>query len=490
MEAGKRFPWWPESLKFRLLLGLIASASVMLLLGGGYFDFQMRRYLSLELDHSLTDKMRLIRAACVQRGDRIEIEIDQEALERIHDPDDPEYFQVIEVASGEVLIRSRSLANGDLLPPVGAGSSTPVVETGILPDGSQGHLAGQVFSPSTGEGSGPPPQLHLVLAHRDAHLAEAAAFMRRALVRTGAAMIVVLGMVMCWIVYRNLRGLNELSHQIRSTRVGGEFEPFAVRTAPRELVPVVDRLNELMERVDSALSNERRFTANAAHELRTPLSGLRSQAENALAVPRDSEHYRKALRKILEIERELEDMMQSLLLLSRLDAGTQVIEWKEVSLRDLVRRCWKPYFESAEEKRLGFEFEGDEVLEEPRSWPVELLQMLLHNLFDNAVTYTREEGKVSASARLNATGELVLRVTNRPISEEARMCPAQMFQAFARGEMVRSPRDRHSGIGLALCYRIATALGGTIGASEVEGRGLTVETVMPDPAKAMHSPDS
>lgn len=469
----------PKSLKFRLLLGLVLSASVMLVVGGSYFNSQMKRYLSVELDHSLTDKMRLIRAACVQRGDRIEIEIDQNALERIHDPDDPEYFQVSEVESGRILIQSRSLAGGGLLPPVGKGALTPVVEQGILPDGRRGHFAGQVFTPMVDGAAGKPLQLHLVLAHRDAHLDEAATYMRRVLIQTGLCTIVVLALVMSGIVYRNLRGLNDLSRQIRSTRVGVKWEPFAVEAAPRELEPVVDRLNELMGRVEEALANERRFTANAAHELRTPLSGLRSQAENALTSPREPEDYRSALREILEIERQLEDMMQSLLLLSRLDAGTQMIESRVVSLRELVRRCWKPYFEAAEAKHLGFEYEGDKSLDEARIWPVELLEIVFHNLFDNAVAYTRDEGKVTASARMSPTGDLVFQVTNRPISQEAMMCPAEMFQAFARGELVRSPRDRHSGIGLALCYRIAAALGGTIRATEIEKGALMLELVIP-----------
>jgi two-component system heavy metal sensor histidine kinase CusS len=239
---------------------------------------------------------------------------------------------------------------------------------------------------------------------------------------------------------------------------------FAATTTPQELRPIVVRLDDLIRRLAKAFARERELTAEVAHELRTPLSGLRVTLELALARDRAAERYRTALVDCLAITKQTESVVQTLLSLARLDAGVTKLRRTRVELDDMVGETLVVIAARAEERKIAittslpaFAVEAD----------VDMLRLVVQNLLDNAVSYCDEGGSVDVTLR---PGELRVSNTGCTLDEQDL---AHIFERFWRKDAARSAG--HSGLGLALCRQIMDALGGTI-AVEV-GNGRFVATV-------------
>lgn len=468
-----------RTLKNRLVAGYLTGGVLVSVLVVLFVGARMRELLLAQLDHALTDKMRIIRSACVQHPGGVHVELGRELFLRMHDPEDPEYLRLSLADSGEILLESPSLRGVEIPPPMER-VDEPRLEIVDLPDGRRLRMAGQHFHAHREPGvTAPPVRLRLIAAHDVGKVEAASRGIVLLSLKACAVSLALLAILIRWIVRRNLRFLHELSRLIggvslEEASVGG----IRVDNAPREVLPVILRLNELMARMDRALENERRFTANAAHELRTPLAGLRGRIELALSRPRNNEEYEDALVELLAIEHWLERLVQSLLLLARLEAGTQRIEYEPLPLPDLIRRSWKPYYERAETGDYEVELICDPVFEPPRPLPIELMEIVCRNLFDNALSYTIPGGVIRVTAR-ETESDLSMEVWNAPVTEDSIMPIEEVFLPFARGAASRSAEERHSGIGLALCRRIVLSLGGGIEARRPDGESFQILVRIP-----------
>lgn len=468
-----------RTLKNRLVAGYLVGGAVVSVVVVIFVGMRMRSLLLEQLDHALTDKMRIIRASCVRHPGGVHVELGSGLFQRLHDPEDPEYLRLSLADSGQILLESPSLRGVELpLPAPTVGD--PQIAFVTLPGGQPLRMASQHFhAHQTPEVGAPPVTLRLIAAHDMGKIESASRGIILLSLKVCAVAVAFLAVLIRWMVGRNLRFLRELSSRISAISVEeASAQGIDVENAPREVLPVIFRLNELMVRMDRALENERRFTANAAHELRTPLAGLRNRIELALSRPRNNEEYEDALVELLAIEHWLERLVQSLLLLARLEAGTQRIEHLPLPLPDLIRRSWKPYYEQAEAGDYEVELVCDPVFEPPRPLPVELMEIVCRNLFDNALSYTEPGGAIRATA--SETGsDLTIEVWNRPVTEDSIMPIEEVFQPFARGAASRNSGERHSGIGLALCHRIIQSLNGEIEARRPDGESFEVKVRIP-----------
>jgi two-component system heavy metal sensor histidine kinase CusS len=461
-----------RSLKGKLLLG-VSLSMVVLIAAGGVIDYLLfRAYLYEEMDHALYDKLRFLRASCGQEGVEVIFDLSEPVWARVQDEHDPEYFQVWLAEGGETLHRSWSEPAGDLAK-IGVGVEEPVYEDVELPLGVAGRAAGQTFYPDMREGDGPRIAITVTVAHDTKRIGAALEQQRGIMITLGlSAAAVILGAIFI-IVRRNLKPLEELSRQIEAVPVGAEGSRFELADAPEELDPVVERLNALMDRVDAALENERQFTANAAHELRNPLAGMRSQLELALGRARSEDEYREALGGVLKVERRLEGLVENLLLLTRLQAGERGYRASEVAVCEVLRRSWKPYFEMAEEKGLDVRLRCDAAMP-PLETSEEFLEVVMRNLFDNAVSYTEDGGRIEISAEeVEGSVEIGVGNTNPGLGEEDL---GKMFGRFWRASRAREGDHLHAGVGLALIEKVVGVLGGEIRAS-LEGKGKVVMRV-------------
>jgi heavy metal sensor kinase len=225
-----------------------------------------------------------------------------------------------------------------------------------------------------------------------------------------------------------------------------------------EIGTLAATFNQMLDRLEAAFATLQRFTADAAHELRGPLTALRSEVEVALHRPRDARHYRAALETVLAETERLSRVADQLLLLARADAGALAPRWTRLDVSDLLEETaerWRPLA-----TRSGIDIAVDVVADGEVTGDAELLRRLLNNLIDNAVRHTPADGTVTLSGEVGtARWRLAVVDTGPGVDPSVR---ATLFQRFTRADSARGWRTGGAGLGLSLAAAIAAGHAGTI----------------------------
>jgi two-component system sensor histidine kinase QseC len=263
----------------------------------------------------------------------------------------------------------------------------------------------------------------------------------------------VLALAVWWAVRRGLGPLRELGGTIAG-RAPGSLTPVTLLPAPREMQPLIDALNQLFVRIGDLLAAERRFTADAAHELRTPIAAIRAQAQAALGAADDGER-RHALAATLAGCDQATHLVTQLLLLSRLEASGES-ERTLFDLCPLARRVLAELAAGALARGQDLELEADAPC--PVRGQDALIGMLLRNLVDNALRYSPDGARVLVRIQQRAVadgGAAVLSVEDSgPGLAEADL--ARLGERFFR---VLGSGQSGSGLGWSIVRRIAAAQG-------------------------------
>ena len=288
----------------------------------------------------------------------------------------------------------------------------------------------------------------------------------------------LLGWVIWWNVRQSLRPLKRLKEAVM-LRQEGDLTPLVVNQTPAEVLPLVDALNALFTRLSERLESKRRFTADAAHELRTPIAAIRAQAQVALAAQADDGVRQQALHDtILGCDRASR-LVEQLLTLARLEAHpADMVE--VVNVPELLRQVAADAAPQALERRQVLVLE-DELphadLGLQRGHQV-LIQALARNLLDNALRYTPEGGKVRV--RICQTQAQTLQVViddsgpGMAAADQARL-GERFFRVLGSGQS-------GSGLGWSIVRRIAQVEGLTVDtqtSSEWGGLRVTVQMHRP-----------
>jgi two-component system sensor histidine kinase TctE len=289
------------------------------------------------------------------------------------------------------------------------------------------------------------------------------------------AILVVIASALAWFALRHgLAPLMRFSNAVAERRPD-EFRPFSPEAVQTELRPLVAALNGYMERLRQQLEAQRRFTANAAHQLRTPLTVLRTQASYALRSEGESER-REATRAMMATTHQMTRLTNQLLSLARVEPDGHAARRHDVDLADLARDALEEFGSLAVDRSVDLAFDVDSA----RSHVVAdadpaMLRDLVVNLVDNAVRATPAGSSVTVAV-MNDDECCVLRVedTGPGIPPEER---ALVFERFYRGQ---ADMWEGSGLGLAIVKEIVAAHGGTISLQDRSGAcGLVVEVRFP-----------
>jgi two-component system sensor histidine kinase QseC len=226
---------------------------------------------------------------------------------------------------------------------------------------------------------------------------------------------------------------------------------FSNENMPRELTPICNHLNELMGRMEDSFERERRFSADLAHELRTPIAELRMISEVALRWP-DEANSGQA-KETLEIAEQMQGIIESLLTLGRYENGQAEIKPEPVDVAGLGLACWKPFADRAATKKIKVNLEIPET--QTLETDPKLLRLIFTNLFSNATEYTPAGGviDITGSPGMNGT---VLSVTNTVSDLDAESL-SHFFERFWRQDNARTDNN-HSGLGLSLARTCSRAL--------------------------------
>ena len=245
---------------------------------------------------------------------------------------------------------------------------------------------------------------------------------------------------------RGLSSLDEVAAQIAS-RAPEQLKPVSPASAPEEIRPMLEALNDLFLRVDQALENERRFTADAAHELRTPLAALQAQLQVAQRARDDAERARSFDQLQNGLSRATH-LIEQMLQLARLDPESGLPSPTAVDLAELAESVCAELGNAILDKQLDFELSAPPgcIVTGQSEW----LRVLIRNLVDNAIRYTPEHGQLRVNiSQRDAQFELSVSDSGPGIPLAQREAVMRRFHRLNHGE------QHGSGLGLSIVARIA-----------------------------------
>ena len=435
-----------RSIRRQLLVGLLLPLTGLWLISSvvAYhiaFSFATEAYDRVLFDSAL-DLSRQIKVV----GGAVVIEVPPVALDMLESDEYDRVFYEVRGPRGEMLLGVRGLPDPPQVLP-----ARPIYHDGSFRNEQVRVVS--LYVPVNGAG---PRALALVQVAETLGKRETLA--RRILLGLAAPQLLLIGLA-CFSVWhgvgRGLAPLELLRGQIQS-RSHRDLSPLTEETTPAEARPLVHALNDLLARLASALSAQNRFIADAAHQLRTPIAGLKTQTELAL---RQSglDEIRHTLAQLRTAAERSAHLVNQLLSLARTEPGaSRAAAPQEVDLDELARELTRQWVPQALSRRIDLGYEhaggparvaGDRVL----------LGELLTNLIDNAIRYTQPDGRVTVRVASERASAVLSVEDNGPGIPEA-----EREQVFERFHRVLGTDADGCGLGLAIVREIAQGHGAEV----------------------------
>lgn len=249
---------------------------------------------------------------------------------------------------------------------------------------------------------------------------------------------------------RGLSPLTSLQDNIRSRRPD-DLSPIDSRAVPEEISPLVRSLNEMLERLSQSLQSQKRFIADAAHQMKTPLAGMRMQSE--LAMRQDSrEEIQRSLEQLAKSSASATRLVNQLLALARAEnESPQATPLQRLELSGLARSTVQDWFSAAQSHTIDLGFEADEVAIDVLG-NATMLREMLSNLIDNALRYTQSGGSVTVRVRADTLRNLAIVEVE---DNGPGIAPSEREQVFERFYRILGSEVEGSGLGLAIVREIA-----------------------------------
>jgi two-component system heavy metal sensor histidine kinase CusS len=457
------------SLAARLTAWYTGSAFALVLGATGFLYWALTTNLDREDDESLADEVRLLCAGLREGpGDTVALRQEAERASAAR-PSAPLYVRVLD-AEGRPVVETPGMDEAlplGVFPPPGGADAEP---RGADVRGAHGSF--RVLAARADEGV---VQVALDRTREDDLLVG---------YRRSLWLVLVLALGACaltgyQVARRGLRPLWEIAataRRIRSSTLADER--LAAAGLPAELAALAVTFNAMLDRLEESFARLARFSADIAHELRTPVNNLRGEAEVALGRPRSPEEYREALSSCLEECGRLARLIDSLLFIARAEDPRTQIERERVDVgRELA--AIREFFEAAAaEAGVTITARAPDGLFADLNRP--LLQRAVGNLVANALAHTGAGGRVALSAAPEGGG-VCIDVTDTGCGIDAAHLP-HLFDRFYRADSARSSAGGGVGLGLAIVKTISELHGGSVCLASEVGRGTRVSLRFPGPA--------
>lgn len=265
-------------------------------------------------------------------------------------------------------------------------------------------------------------------------------------------------------VYQGHAPLRRISGEIRRIKSDHLSIRLAPNTVPVELTELAVSFNDMLDRIEEGFQRLSNFSADIAHELRTPITNLRTQTEVALSQARDVEQYREILYSSLEEYERMAKMVGDMLFLAQADKQQLQGEQGQIDLAEEVQMLFE-YFEAwAEEREVTLLCTGSAV------WVYGnrlMLRRALSNLLSNAMRYTAAGQTVSVTLKPSGVDRVLIQVANPSVEIDPEQLP-KLFDRFYRADPSRQHKGEGAGLGLAIVKSIVAAHGGKVSAHYIE----------------------
>ncbi len=428
---------WPRHVRSRMTLWYVLVLGVLLLAyaaGASLFLFYSLRE---QLDHSLLEDVERVEGLLENTPDG-KVTLDSVR----HEEDEPNMQRFVEVWSSEgiLLYRSPALQGGTLGPPPRPSPKAtpqPPPSTVRLADGTRVRMATSIHTVDS-------RRVFLRVAHSEQGLwREIEEFVSVLLLALPLALVLA-GFSGFALARKALAPIDAMAHKAERISAERLNERLPMENPEDELGHLARAFNATLARLEAAFDQLRRFTADASHELRTPLTAIRSVGEVALQTPKSATEYRDVIGSMLEETDRLTRLVDSLLTLSRADAGHIHVQRSDISLLSLAQEACSLVEVLAEEKRQRISIEGEPAL--MVSGDRLILRQALVNLIDNAIKYSPTEAEIVVRVRAGKDNQLVVEVVDQgpgvPQEHQSRI-----FDRFYRVDRARS--REWGGAGLA-----------------------------------------
>jgi heavy metal sensor kinase len=430
---------WKLTLWYALILGLLLAAFSTAVY------WTMRGHILLRIDQGLAEELADVRYEFERAGNAAELAAWLERRFARHEGFD---FQITRADGRRFFVSDRMADKALPAPP--ETPRKPSYETVSL--GSAGRW--RVVSESV---QGPEEPMAVQVARSLAPYEHESNELLSAFLLAGPLTVFATIVAGYFLARRTLAPVQRMTTAAR--QISGDRLDRRVEVANRddELGQLAATLNDMLSRLERSFEEMKRFTADAAHELRTPLAVIRNEAEVALRRPRSGDEYGRALENVLEETIRLSRMADELLFLCRQDAGLNHLASEPVELGPLLEEVVANMRLVAQEKGVALTldgFAGGAALGDDRQF-----RRVFYNLIDNAVKYTPAGGSVRVSGRTDGA-EVVVTVTDTGVGISQDHLP-RIFDRFYRVDQARTVGEGGAGLGLSICRAGASLSSGS-----------------------------
>lgn len=451
-----------NSLRQQLRRALVGTLAV--LLGAALVAITIMVWDELldAFDTALQAKASAVAALVEEREGRVRFDFSPEFLRGFGGERSRNYFQIWNSAD-ESIARSPSLREENLPRQVGERAGRARFWNLTLPSGRPGRATGYEFTPqgSDGRSRRNARVLQLVVATDREELNGTLVKLLAAVGGCGVLLFAAVWFAVPLVLRRGLAPVDRLGEAVARIDANSLDARFSVETLPAELRPVGERLNDLLGRLAESFERERRFSADLAHELRTPIAELRSLAECALKWPESRGPRNDS--DTLAIATQMEGLVTRMLALARGERGEMTVELESVVPAEIVETVWRLHAKRAAERGVQAKFALTAASVNADAF---LLRSILHNLLENAADYAPEGGELRVTDEV--TAEVYRLQVANPAGDLTAADVSRMFDRFWRKEAARS-EGKHSGLGLSVSRAFATAMDWRLGARIEDG---------------------
>jgi two-component system sensor histidine kinase TctE len=455
------------TLHHQLLISLLAPIVLVTLISAVVSYYYAFNFATLAYDYSLFDSaLDISRQTRIAEG-KLRVDLPRAALDMLESDKHDRIYYMVSDARGMFVAGHRGLP----LPPGNAAPGKPVYYDGSYRGGSVRIAA--LYSLVAGAPDENPILIQVAETLNKRHIL--ANELLLGMLLPELLLIVLVGALVWYGVARGLRPLAVLQKEI-SNRSHRDLSPLPEQNAPGEVRSLIRAMNELLARLSEALSAQQRFIADAAHQLRTPLAGLKTQTELALR-QKELDEVRHTLQHLNTATGQTTHLVNQLLSLARAEPGANRTQAQQpINLGDLARETTTEWVPRAIERNidLGFDasagaatIEGDTLL----------IKEMLGNLLDNAIRYTQRGGQVTVRVAA-ARNQVVLSIEDNGPG----IPPAERERVFERFHRVLGSSAEGCGLGLAIVREIAQSYNADVRLGPGAGGSGTLVTVAFSPA--------
>ena len=501
----------------RLLIGFLIP--LVLLMGALLYIFVQGKLLD-RLDDGLEIRAQALTGMLVTQNGKPELNFAGETMPQYGAGATNEYFQVCKLNHnqvGELIERSDSLGQASLTLkniPLSASTWLTWSWTATLPSGKSGRFLALRYTPSPDDENDGEMNLVradalaratanastqdaattfnvneefvFIVAQSSAEIDGALALLRNSLVVAGLVLIAGTLLIVRHALVRGLAPLPTLAANIQSINPKNLTQRLDETNLPQELLPIAQRVNQLLDQVWSAFEREKKIAASAAHELRTPIAELRAVTELALHKERQVSEYRHALQSVLETTLRMGCATDAVLRLARVQSGREVVALESVDIGCALMPIWKRLIEPLHIRNIQTEFSIERATSVRAD--AAMLSVILENLCVNAAAHTQSGGDVlvachsdherihlvmSNSTGLTQNSYDPIKDNAQDISRHAQLraqAPIDLPTNQTSDQSSNLQTNLHSGLGLLIADSMCQAIDATLRTTQTTTR--------------------